>query len=601
MATPVTLKIKFKSATFDQFMERYAVDVSRGGIFIRTKQPLAVGTPLNFEFTLQDGSPLLAGDGTVIWIREADAARPSVAAGMGVRFDKLQPASQGTLERILAQKEGRAPRSSSPPSQPSMPAPAPPPQQTFGGGEVDEGFSKEATRVMMPEQAMALAAELKGQAEAPAPDIDDDALPSVPLGGERFVPETASEEFRSQPTVRADLSMLLPEAARRSVPPARVSEPPKAEPPKVEPPKAEPPKAEPPKAEPPKAEPPKAEPPKAEPPKAEPPKAEPPKAEPPKAEPPKAEPPRMGDPTGAWNTLVVDESALEGKTPRPKAEPPKAEPPKAEPPKAEPPKPSEPAAVKRSTEAPKAEAPKAAEPARAGSRPPGRLGTPVPTAEGKKLPVVPIVVAVIAVIAVVAFLATRKGGSTDVPPVSEKSAGSTPPPAEARPEPTKPEPPKAEPPKAEPPKAEPPKAEEKAEKAEKVEKPAEKAEKAEKPAKAEKAEEKAKKEPPKKEEAAADKPLPRWLEIRSTPPGAAVYLDGKLVGYTPTTLRGPPSDLSRARKLVIKRPGYQEATLTTPTDGWKEANGKETQSLSTTLEQITTAPKPAEGAAGETP
>ncbi len=38
--TPVTLKIKFKSETLAQFVERYSVDVSHGGIFIRTKDPL---------------------------------------------------------------------------------------------------------------------------------------------------------------------------------------------------------------------------------------------------------------------------------------------------------------------------------------------------------------------------------------------------------------------------------------------------------------------------------------------------------------------------------------------------------------------------------
>ena len=44
--TPVTLKIKFKSETLEQFIERYAVDVSQGGIFIRTKEPLAGGSVL---------------------------------------------------------------------------------------------------------------------------------------------------------------------------------------------------------------------------------------------------------------------------------------------------------------------------------------------------------------------------------------------------------------------------------------------------------------------------------------------------------------------------------------------------------------------------
>ena len=102
--TPVTLKIKFKSATLDQFIERYSVDVSHGGIFIRTKDPLAVGTELKFEFQLQDASPLIAGEGVVVWTRDPEGARPGVAPGMGVRFDKLSPDSSDVLGRILKEK-----------------------------------------------------------------------------------------------------------------------------------------------------------------------------------------------------------------------------------------------------------------------------------------------------------------------------------------------------------------------------------------------------------------------------------------------------------------------------------------------------------------
>jgi len=101
---PVTLKIKFKSATLDQFIERYSVDVSHGGIFIRTKEPLQVGTQLRFEFQLQDASPLINGEGTVVWTREHDPSRVGVAPGMGVKFDRLAQESQVILEKILAQK-----------------------------------------------------------------------------------------------------------------------------------------------------------------------------------------------------------------------------------------------------------------------------------------------------------------------------------------------------------------------------------------------------------------------------------------------------------------------------------------------------------------
>ena len=107
--TPVTLKIKFKSETLEQFIERYAVDVSQGGIFIRTKEPLAVGTQMKFEFQLRDASPLIAGEGTVVWTRENDPSRPAIAPGMGVRFDRLAEGSQTVLERILAEKAKQAP------------------------------------------------------------------------------------------------------------------------------------------------------------------------------------------------------------------------------------------------------------------------------------------------------------------------------------------------------------------------------------------------------------------------------------------------------------------------------------------------------------
>lgn len=101
---PVTLKIKFKSATLGQFIERYSVDVSHGGIFIRTKDPLQVGTQMRFEFQLQDASPLISGEGTVVWTREHDPTRTGVSPGMGVRFDKLGGASKGVLQKILVQK-----------------------------------------------------------------------------------------------------------------------------------------------------------------------------------------------------------------------------------------------------------------------------------------------------------------------------------------------------------------------------------------------------------------------------------------------------------------------------------------------------------------
>jgi uncharacterized protein (TIGR02266 family) len=139
--TPVTLKIKFKSETIEQFIERYAVDVSKGGIFVRTKEPLAVGTTMKFEFQLKDTTTLIAGEGTVVWTRENDTTRPNVAPGMGVRFDKLAEGSQVVLDKILFEKsKGVAARSAEtkPPSYTELPTRAAPPQPSMDASERPE-------------------------------------------------------------------------------------------------------------------------------------------------------------------------------------------------------------------------------------------------------------------------------------------------------------------------------------------------------------------------------------------------------------------------------------------------------------------------------
>ncbi|MBZ0234930.1 MAG: TIGR02266 family protein, partial [Deltaproteobacteria bacterium] len=184
---PVTLKIKFKSATLDQFIERYAVDVSPGGIFIRTKEPLAVGTQMRFEFQLRDATPLITGEGTVVWTRENDPSRPSAAPGMGVRFDRLGDGSQTVLDKILAEKAK---------------------QPTTGGSAGPEGapkgFLEVPTKVAPSPLVGALASETKPKLGGMAPKAGgfiDERTDNTPLprpmpfhsDAEEF-PEEAFEE-----------------------------------------------------------------------------------------------------------------------------------------------------------------------------------------------------------------------------------------------------------------------------------------------------------------------------------------------------------------------------------------------------------------------
>jgi uncharacterized protein (TIGR02266 family) len=174
-SSAITLRIKFKSASLDDFINRYGIDVSPGGIFIRTKQPIEVGTTLQFEFSLADGSPLLTGTGTVAWVRESDPGRPNNVPGMGLRFDKLVPESQHTHQAILAEKarkEGKAPGTPYPATASVVPATKP-------AVEAETDRTDTAKVEVGKAQAVPSPVDLATTRPAPAAIVNPAALPFV--------------------------------------------------------------------------------------------------------------------------------------------------------------------------------------------------------------------------------------------------------------------------------------------------------------------------------------------------------------------------------------------------------------------------------------
>ncbi len=105
---PVGLAIRLSYGSVDEFVEKFASNISRGGVFIRTRDPNPIGTKLSFELSLQSGEPAIRGEGVVRWIQPEDPhARPPAAAGMGIQFLELDRASRAVVERIVTLKERR--------------------------------------------------------------------------------------------------------------------------------------------------------------------------------------------------------------------------------------------------------------------------------------------------------------------------------------------------------------------------------------------------------------------------------------------------------------------------------------------------------------
>ncbi len=212
------VRIRFKSGSLDDFVARYGSDVSPGGIFIRTREPLAVGTNVRFDLSLSDASPLLVGAGTVVWVREADPTRAGHVPGMGVRFDKLTATSQKTLAALLAAKSKReregmnasrqgGPALSRPAAAPTPPTPPPPPSPRAAAAEqpkpadrADEAPAQAAPRFPRPAPPPPPPAKAPGpQLPTPAFGIDllvneEVALAEGQAGGSLFPPGSAEAQ-----------------------------------------------------------------------------------------------------------------------------------------------------------------------------------------------------------------------------------------------------------------------------------------------------------------------------------------------------------------------------------------------------------------------
>ena len=104
VSSTAPIRIRLRHASFDAFIEKFAPNVTRGGVFIASRTPLPIGSTFAFEIQLAGGEVALAGDGKVTWVKAFDPAAPTKPHGMGVQFLRLDNPSRELLNKILARK-----------------------------------------------------------------------------------------------------------------------------------------------------------------------------------------------------------------------------------------------------------------------------------------------------------------------------------------------------------------------------------------------------------------------------------------------------------------------------------------------------------------
>ena len=92
----VTINKEFES--YEAFISEYVTNISRTGVFVRSKSPLPIGTQVNLRFTvIMDDIETIEGVGEVVRV---EASPP----GMGVVFRELSAYSKGLIEKLLVQR-----------------------------------------------------------------------------------------------------------------------------------------------------------------------------------------------------------------------------------------------------------------------------------------------------------------------------------------------------------------------------------------------------------------------------------------------------------------------------------------------------------------
>ncbi|MBN2531065.1 MAG: PilZ domain-containing protein [Deltaproteobacteria bacterium] len=93
----VTINKEFES--YDAFINEYVTNISRSGVFIRSRNPLSVGTRVNLKFTvITDDIETVEGVGEVVRVE-------TEPRGMGVAFIELPNYSKNLIEKLLVRKK----------------------------------------------------------------------------------------------------------------------------------------------------------------------------------------------------------------------------------------------------------------------------------------------------------------------------------------------------------------------------------------------------------------------------------------------------------------------------------------------------------------
>jgi type IV pilus assembly protein PilZ len=93
---PISLEVAYRTA--GAFLVSYSINLSKGGIFLETSQPLEVGEHVTLRFDVPGVGPLEVV-GTVAWVR--NGSHDGLPDGMGIQFEQLDQQYGDVIDEMV--------------------------------------------------------------------------------------------------------------------------------------------------------------------------------------------------------------------------------------------------------------------------------------------------------------------------------------------------------------------------------------------------------------------------------------------------------------------------------------------------------------------
>ena len=97
------LKVRVDCRDVDVFASSKIMNISRGGLFIKSRKPPPRNTPLDIEFFLPIGQDPVRATGSVVWIGpSASRGNAMLPVGVGIHFNEISKKDLKRVEDYIA-------------------------------------------------------------------------------------------------------------------------------------------------------------------------------------------------------------------------------------------------------------------------------------------------------------------------------------------------------------------------------------------------------------------------------------------------------------------------------------------------------------------